>query len=181
MLTFFSVLQTALANEDGVVAQRALVSRVLAALGYREAPDQRRVVWEGRPAMVYTWKGTPAGDMTLVGGVVLASEELEEVGGELRRKKPTKAPTPTRTASKVMLPAAAWARVREALAPVRSELDAYPVVGLERLRLEERKLVGELAKKVLTSIGTEIRSVVDDLSEELTALHLDVELVGEGI
>lgn len=155
-MTFLAVLQAALAREDGVVAQRAFVGRVLASLGYREPPEQRRVSWDGRGVVLHVWRGTPAGDLALVGGEVRGLDELEEVGGELKRKvaePPVRIRQTRRPQLHMDLPLAAWARVKLVCAPIRADIDAYPTVGLGGLQVEEIEAVREYARGALSTMS----------------------------
>lgn len=72
-MDFLTVLQQAVAREEGVFAQRALVSRVLSTLGHREQPEQQRTP-EG---LVLVWRGTPAGDVVLSGGKISGAPAAE--------------------------------------------------------------------------------------------------------
>lgn len=81
METFFDVLQKAVSAEDGVVAQRAVIVRSLAALNYRESPERRSCTFDGRPATLHVWLDTPAGDVALISGRVIPKSALQVAPG----------------------------------------------------------------------------------------------------
>lgn len=76
-MDFHAVLQKAVDREDGALAQRALVGRVLNALGHREQPEQRRTP----QGVEVTWRGTLAGDVVLVGGKIALPAEAQPPQG----------------------------------------------------------------------------------------------------
>lgn len=79
MDSFFTVLQRALDAEDGLVAQRTLVVRVLSAMGCRDAPERRQCTFEGRSVALHVWPNTPAGGVALLGGLVTPLDRLRVV------------------------------------------------------------------------------------------------------
>jgi hypothetical protein len=85
-MDFVAVLQQAVSREEGALAKRALVSRVLGTLGHREPPEQRRVSYEGRPETLFVWRGAPGGDLVLVGARMGTADQVEERQGVITWK-----------------------------------------------------------------------------------------------
>ena len=79
MTEFIAVVQAAIERTEYAVSQRVIVCQLLSALGHFQVPGIRPVEMEGvKNVSLFTWPGSPAGDLCLVGGHLLLAEDLEE-------------------------------------------------------------------------------------------------------
>lgn len=77
-MTFLDVVNPPLAKCPNDSARRALIVRLLAVLGHDAVPEVWRLKWEGRTQVVYSWVGSPAGDLWLAGGRLHADLRVED-------------------------------------------------------------------------------------------------------
>lgn len=110
-----ALLKARLAALGSEAEQRAVVQRVLNALGLVEPPEVRRVEWAGQSRALYAW-----GDVVLVGGELLAWSDLEEPSpGALRRREapvePSAPPEPPPSTILALITPDNRQRVQEAL------------------------------------------------------------------
>jgi hypothetical protein len=91
-VTFLAVLEPVLAKCANDSARRALLVRLLAVLGHEAPPEVWRLKWAGRVQIAYSWSGSPAGDLWLVGGhlhvgLVVVGDALAAAPEELPRAR----------------------------------------------------------------------------------------------
>lgn len=76
MPDFRDVLQQAVTRQSGEAAQRSCISAILANLGHTATPRSIPATLSGKPARLYAWQGSPAGDIVLLAGKVYFLDEV---------------------------------------------------------------------------------------------------------